>query len=34
VAEKGAQPRHRKDLFGQAGIMKKWDEVKRSKKEA
>ena len=33
--QKGAQPTDTvKDLFSQAGIMKKWDEVKRSKKEA
>jgi small subunit ribosomal protein S16 len=33
--QKGAQPTDTvKDLFGQAGIMKKWDEVKRTKKEA
>lgn len=33
--QKGAQPTDTvKDLFSQAGIMKKWDELKRSKKEA
>lgn len=33
--QKGAQPTDTvKDLFGQAGIMKRWDELKRSKKEA
>lgn len=33
--QKGAQPTDTvKDLFSQAGIMKKWDELKRGKKEA
>ena len=33
--QKGAQPTDTvKDLFSKAGILKKWDEVKRSKKEA
>lgn len=33
--QKGAQPTDTvKDLFSKAGIMKKWDEVKRTKKEA
>ena len=33
--QKGAQPTDTvKDLFSKAGIMKKWDELKRSKKEA
>ena len=33
--KKGAQPTDTvKDLFSKAGIMKKWDELKRSKKEA
>ncbi|MDU2065165.1 MAG: 30S ribosomal protein S16 [Sporomusaceae bacterium] len=32
---KGAQPTDTvKSLFSQVGIMKKWDELKRSKKEA
>lgn len=33
--QKGAQPTDTvKDLFSELGIMKKWDELKRSKKEA
>ena len=33
--KKGAQPTDTvKDLFSKAGILKKWDEMKRSKKEA
>jgi small subunit ribosomal protein S16 len=33
--KKGAQPTDTvKDIFSKAGIMKKWDELKRSKKEA
>lgn len=33
--QKGAQPTDTvKDLFSKVGIMKKWDELKRSKKEA
>ncbi|CQR71425.1 30S ribosomal protein S16 [Sporomusa ovata DSM 2662] len=33
--QKGAQPTDTvKNLFSQTGILKKWDEVKRSKKEA
>ena len=33
--QKGAQPTDTvKDLFSKAGIMKQWDELKRSKKEA
>jgi small subunit ribosomal protein S16 len=33
--QKGAQPTDTvKDLFSKAGILKKWDEAKRSKKEA
>jgi len=33
--QKGAQPTDTvKDLFSKLGIMKKWDELKRSKKEA
>lgn len=33
--QKGAQPTDTvKALFSQLGILKKWDEVKRSKKEA
>jgi small subunit ribosomal protein S16 len=33
--KKGAQPTDTvRDLFGKAGIMQKWDELKRSKKEA
>lgn len=33
--QKGAQPTDTvKTLFRQAGIMKKWDEIKRAKKEA
>lgn len=33
--KKGAQPTDTvKDLFSQTGILKKWDELKRSKKEA
>lgn len=33
--ENGAQPTDTvKSLFSKAGVMKKWDEVKRSKKEA
>lgn len=33
--QKGAQPTDTvKTLFNQAGISKKWDELKRSKKEA
>lgn len=33
--QKGAQPTDTvKNLFSKAGIMKKWDELKRTKKEA
>lgn len=33
--QKGAQPTDTvKNLFSNAGIMKKWDELKRTKKEA
>lgn len=33
--QKGAQPTDTvKDIFSKIGIMKKWDELKRSKKEA
>ena len=33
--QKGAQPTDTvRDLFSKAGIMKKWDELKRTKKEA
>jgi small subunit ribosomal protein S16 len=33
--KKGAQPTDTvKDIFSKAGIMKKWDELKRIKKEA
>jgi small subunit ribosomal protein S16 len=33
--KKGAQPTDTvKDLFSKAGILQKWDEIKRSKKEA
>lgn len=33
--QKGAQPTDTvKSLFSKAGIMKKWDELKRNKKEA
>ncbi|MDR3589668.1 MAG: 30S ribosomal protein S16 [Negativicutes bacterium] len=33
--KKGAQPTDTvKDLFSKAGILQKWDELKRSKKEA
>ncbi len=33
--QKGAQPTDTvKNLFSKAGVLKKWDEVKRTKKEA